>query len=335
MLYQALATIAPDPGKVIGKENVAPSSRIQHPVSSGAAIALSGSLSHRFDSQHPVIPGISDVNIAGARMREDPVRMVELRLNGVAGHSGGAFLSGAREGEQSFFGNDEDAYETVAFVSDEDVVIVIYPEMFHPLQRRFRRGVFEKDGFAVDTQFSNAAGGRNEKVSLRVHGLRPASRDALNGIDDAGLHLHNADGPAEAAEIKLRVIAVEAKAGDPIKVSVRCRAAIAREPLHSGARKRCGDTRLRVHPLHGEMEAVRDEKIARCVGDEVMRRVKTRERYRSLFAQWVFRPCAGDDGEHARLGLHSQQPTGVFADEHIVLRIKRDAEWLEIGRAHV
>ena len=254
--------------------------------------------------------------------------MVKERFSGVAGNSGVAFLSSAGKCEQSFFGNDEDANEAVAFVGDENVVIVIRPEMFHPFQRRLGRGVFEKDGFAVGTQFPDAAGGCNEKVALRVHGLRPASREALNGIDDAGLHLHNADGPAEAAEIKFRVIVVEAQTGDPIKVSVRCRAAIAREPLHSGARKRCDDTGLRVHPPHGEMETVRDEEVSRRVGDEIVRRVEARERHRPRFAQWVFRPCAGDNGEHARLRIHSQQPSGVFADEHIILRIKRDAEWL-------
>ena len=84
-----------------------------------------------FNSEHPVIARVGNVNVARPRMRNHAVWFAELSLQGWTGHASVALLADPGEGDELALGYNELADEMIACVSDENVVITICPQVFH------------------------------------------------------------------------------------------------------------------------------------------------------------------------------------------------------------
>lgn len=96
-----------------------------------------------------MIARVSDVDVAGARMRDYAVRLAELGLERRAGNAACPFIASAGERHHLAIAHDELADQMIARISNEDVVVAISPEVFDTLERRRGSRVIKRDNLAI------------------------------------------------------------------------------------------------------------------------------------------------------------------------------------------
>jgi hypothetical protein len=162
-------------------------------------------------------------------MKEDAVRRGELRDGWRAAETSRAFLAGAGDIDQLLLGDDAFTNAVGIIFGNEDVVLSVDGEVLWVRCEGLRgsAGVLR-----VEERFEGAVGppgaerlaAGDIKIPLGIDGEALAPRQTFHRIDDAGLHIDDADDFGKPADIEFFLARIEDDAGDAIEPGLVFRA---------------------------------------------------------------------------------------------------------------